>query len=623
MKNLLLRGALALALVTTLAPKALAQCTGVFASGNVCANSTASNSIAASVTVSALFDRVFGSTQNQVPYRGAGGWTALASANNAAWVTNGSGVPSLSQTLPNAVQDNITRLGTVTSGTWNGTVIAPAYGGTGVANNAANTLTWSGAFASTFTLTGVTNVTFPTSGTLATTAGASIPAVVQGDILYASGTNTLAALAKSATASRYLSNGGTSNNPSWAQVDLTNGVTNQLPLANGGTNANLTASNGGLVYSDASALAILAGTVTAGQIPRSGSSAAPSWSTATYPATTAQGTVLASATANTVAGTATPVLGIPGSVLGSLGLAGSTSGTVTIAPQAAAGTYNFNLPTGAGTNGQPLLSGGGGASPMTFGTLGVAAGGTGITSIAAGQVFNGSGVDTVTATSTPTLGANGGTGGQITLNGSTSGSAAIRVAAAAGTGTIFQLPADNGTNNYVLQTNGSGVTSWVPSAGGGTVTSVSITAGTGITQSGSPVTTSGAITVNVDKATASNYYAATSNKVVTTDVIYPSETTTTYGTTTTFDFDTFINTAVTLTGNITTQTFSNVRAGKAGMITFIQDGSGNRTTVWNSVCKWPQATAPALSTAINAVDVLTYSCRSTTFCLCTLAKGVG
>lgn len=57
----------------------------------------------------------------------------------------------------------------------------------------------------------------------------------QGDLLYASAANTLARLAKNTTASRYLSNGGTSNNPSWAQVDLTNGVTGTLPVGNGGT----------------------------------------------------------------------------------------------------------------------------------------------------------------------------------------------------------------------------------------------------------------------------------------------------------------------------------------------------------------------------------------------------
>jgi hypothetical protein len=46
-----------------------------------------------------------------------------------------------------------------------------ANGGTGVANNAAMTVTGSGNFAYTRTLTAATNVTFPTTGTLATLAG--------------------------------------------------------------------------------------------------------------------------------------------------------------------------------------------------------------------------------------------------------------------------------------------------------------------------------------------------------------------------------------------------------------------------------------------------------------------
>ena len=49
--------------------------------------------------------------------------------------------------------------------------LAPANGGTGVANNAAMTVTGSGNFAYTRTLTGATNVTFPTTGTLSTLAG--------------------------------------------------------------------------------------------------------------------------------------------------------------------------------------------------------------------------------------------------------------------------------------------------------------------------------------------------------------------------------------------------------------------------------------------------------------------
>jgi hypothetical protein len=56
--------------------------------------------------------------------------------------------------------------------------------------------------------------------------------VVQGDLLYGSGTDALARLAKNTTATRYLANTGTTNNPAWAQIDLTNGVTGLLPIAN-------------------------------------------------------------------------------------------------------------------------------------------------------------------------------------------------------------------------------------------------------------------------------------------------------------------------------------------------------------------------------------------------------
>lgn len=65
--------------------------------------------------------------------------------------------------------------------------------------------------------------------------GTGLSAIAQGDILYGSGVNTISALVKNASATRYLSNTGTSNNPAWAQVDLTNGVVGILPSANGGT----------------------------------------------------------------------------------------------------------------------------------------------------------------------------------------------------------------------------------------------------------------------------------------------------------------------------------------------------------------------------------------------------
>jgi hypothetical protein len=112
----------------------------------------------------------------------------------------------------------------------------------------------------------------------------------------------------------------------------------------------LTASNGGIVYSGATNLAILGGTATARQMLQSGSSAAPAWSTATWPATTAAGTTLVSASANTVTATSTPVLGVAGSLVGSIGFQNLTSGTVTLQPVTGAlGTVTINIPAAAGT----------------------------------------------------------------------------------------------------------------------------------------------------------------------------------------------------------------------------------------------------------------------------------
>lgn len=65
------------------------------------------------------------------------------------------------------------------------------------------------------------------------TSGATLPATAtQGDLLYGSAANVYSNLAKNTSATRYLSNTGTSNNPAWAQVDLSNGVTGDLPFAN-------------------------------------------------------------------------------------------------------------------------------------------------------------------------------------------------------------------------------------------------------------------------------------------------------------------------------------------------------------------------------------------------------
>ena len=72
---------------------------------------------------------------------------------------------------------------------------------------------------------------------------------------------------------------------SGANSDITSlsGLTTPLSLNQGGTNANLTANNGGIFYSTATSAAILSGTATAGKVLQSGATSSPSWSTPTYP----------------------------------------------------------------------------------------------------------------------------------------------------------------------------------------------------------------------------------------------------------------------------------------------------------------------------------------------------
>lgn len=126
---------------------------------------------------------------------------------------------------------------------------------------------------------------------------------------------------------------------------------------------------------------------------------------------------------------------------------------------------------------------------------------------------------------------------------------------------------------------------------------------------------------STEVASAAQYLAGTASKLVQSGVIYQAETTTTFGSTTTFDFSTFINTRVTLTANITTQTLSNVIAGKAGHIVFKQSGAGSFTTVWNTIFKFSGGVTPVLTTgSTTAEDVLFYDCTSTSVCYASLNK---
>lgn len=74
------------------------------------------------------------------------------------------------------------------------------------------------------------------------------------------------------------------------------------------------------------------------------------------------------------------------------------------------------------------------------------------------------------------------------------------------------------------------------------------------------------------------------------------------------DFSAANNFAITLGGARTLANPTNRASGQAGQIVVVQDGTGSRTLTYGSAWKFPAGTAPTLSTAAGAVDILSYYC---------------
>lgn len=217
-------------------------------------------------------------------------------------------------------------------------------------------------------------------------------------VLYGNGTSAVAATAQGASGTVLHGNGGVPGFSSVVSADINitgttcanqavtaissaaagtcssisdSFLTGQVGLAHGGTNASLAASNGGIIYSGASAFAVLAGVPTSGQILESGSNAAPSWSTATYPATTTINQLLYSSAANTLTGLATAnnavlvtsAVGVP-----SLATTGSSLSISSSVLNTIQGIRTADSPTFAGlrVNGNVGINGAAGATLDVF-----------------------------------------------------------------------------------------------------------------------------------------------------------------------------------------------------------------------------------------------------------------
>jgi hypothetical protein len=108
-----------------------------------------------------------------------GAFTTSGTFNTTLTVTDNTSVtlPTTGTLVNSAVTtlSSLASVGTITTGTWNGTLISPTFGGTGV-NNGSKTITLGGnlstnggAYNLNLNLAGTTNVTLPTSGTLIAT----------------------------------------------------------------------------------------------------------------------------------------------------------------------------------------------------------------------------------------------------------------------------------------------------------------------------------------------------------------------------------------------------------------------------------------------------------------------
>jgi len=298
-------------------------------------------------------------------------------------------------------QASITTLGTVTTGTWNATTITETHGGTNQSSYTTGDTLYASAANTLSKLAG--NITTTKQYLSQTGSGAASAAPAWATI---AGTDiTGAALTVGSDTNVTLTLGGTPATSLLRAASVTAGWTGTLGLTRGGTAASLTASNGGIVYSNASTLAILSGTATAGQMLQSGASTTPAWSTTTYPATNAINTLLYASSANVMSALATAnsaVLvtnstGVPalsGTMTNGQVIIGSTSATPTAATLTAGSGISI-------TNGAGSITIASTTSGMTWTTV---SGTSQSASVNNGYISNNAGAVTITLPTTFAVG---------------------------------------------------------------------------------------------------------------------------------------------------------------------------------------------------------------------------
>ena len=353
---------------------------------------------------------------------------------------------------------------------------------------------------------------------------------------------------------------------------------------------------------------------------------------------------------STVAANSTLSAGVAGTTLGSLQLSGNTAGTVTVKTQASTGSFNFNVPTTAGSSGQPMLSGGGGSGAMTWGSLsgntstfatttgsltsghvaafdasgnivdggapptGTINSGT-ATQLAynagSGTTLSGNGNFTVSA-GAMTVGVTGAQAGSLIISGSSTGAITLK-----GTGTAigtynWNYPTTAGSSGQPLVSGGGGASgmAWGTVTGNTTKFStftgsttngncVAMDASGNLVDNGSPCGSGGSGTVTSSTAGQIAYYASSTNAVAGNSSLTISGGTVTLGVTSTTTgklvFSGGTLGAVTIAPQATAGTWEfdlPTTAGSAGQVLTSQGGAGTAMT-WTSpgaACCTPETT---------------------------------
>lgn len=187
----------------------------------------------------------------------------ITGTTNSITVTNGNGVsgnPTLAVSSTYAGGSSIATVGTITSGTWNGTAIAANRGGTGQTVYAVGDLLYASTTTALSKLADVAAGSYLRSGGVNTApvwSTTTLPnSATTGDVLYASASNVYSNLAGVATGNALIS-GGVGTAPSWGKIGLTTHVTGTLPVGGGGTGATtltgIVKGNGGSAFTAATA----------------------------------------------------------------------------------------------------------------------------------------------------------------------------------------------------------------------------------------------------------------------------------------------------------------------------------------------------------------------------------